>query len=117
MQLLNFCKIISRAEKTQVYMFATPGLNQPLPTTLTLPPPVPDIEYVEIRSDLDEGTSAANKRRVYNYRVVMVKGDTALDMRGRCSAGQKVSAPLSICLSVGSAADVSPATLLRSWPP
>lgn len=29
-------------------------------------------------------------RRTYNYRVVMIKGDTALDMRGRCSAGQKV---------------------------
>lgn len=52
----------------------------------------PDIEYVEIRSDLDESSSAA-KRRIYNYRVVMVKGVTALDMRGRCSAGQKVSAP------------------------
>lgn len=49
-----------------------------------------DIEYVEIRSDVDENSSAGVKRRVYNYRVVMVKGDTALDMRGRCSAGQKV---------------------------
>lgn len=49
-----------------------------------------DIEYVEIRSDADDNLSAAGKRRVYNYRVVMVKGDTALDMRGRCSAGQKV---------------------------
>lgn len=51
---------------------------------------VSDIEYVEIRSDVDENASAGVKRRVYNYRVVMVKGDTALDMRGRCSAGQKV---------------------------
>lgn len=50
----------------------------------------PDIEYIEIRSDVDDNTSAGVKRRVYNYRVVMVKGDTALDMRGRCSAGQKV---------------------------
>lgn len=49
-----------------------------------------DIEYVEIRSDVDENASAGVRRRVYNYRVVMVKGDTALDMRGRCSAGQKV---------------------------
>ncbi|KAF3841072.1 hypothetical protein F7725_006934 [Dissostichus mawsoni] len=48
-----------------------------------------DIEYVEIRSDVDENSSAGVRRRVYNYRVVMVKGDTALDMRGRCSAGQK----------------------------
>lgn len=49
-----------------------------------------DIEYVEIRSDVDENASAGVKRRTYNYRVVMVKGDAALDMRGRCSAGQKV---------------------------
>ncbi|MEQ2238310.1 DNA repair protein rad50 [Ilyodon furcidens] len=49
-----------------------------------------DIEYVEIRSDVDENSSAGVRRRVYNYRVVMMKGDTALDMRGRCSAGQKV---------------------------
>lgn len=89
-------------------MFDTSGLHQLLPTTLTLPPSTPDIEYVEIRSDLDEGSSAANKRRVYNYRVVMVKGDTALDMRGRCSAGQKVSAPLSVRPSVVSTADGPP---------
>lgn len=57
---------------------------------LPLAPPPPDIEYVEIRSDVDENSSAGVRRRVYNYRVVMVKGDTALDMRGRCSAGQKV---------------------------
>uniref|UniRef100_A0A8D2ZSR1 RAD50 homolog, double strand break repair protein n=1 Tax=Scophthalmus maximus TaxID=52904 RepID=A0A8D2ZSR1_SCOMX len=59
-----------------------------------------DIEYVEIRSDVDENSSAAVKRRVYNYRVVMVKGDTALDMRGRCSAGQKVLASLIIRLAL-----------------
>ncbi|XP_043844620.1 DNA repair protein RAD50 isoform X2 [Dromiciops gliroides] len=51
-----------------------------------------DIEYIEIRSDTDENVSASDKRRNYNYRVVMLKGDTALDMRGRCSAGQKSSA-------------------------
>lgn len=39
---------------------------------------------------MDENASAGLKRRVYNYRVVMVKGDTPSDMRGRCSAGQKV---------------------------
>nr|XP_046266990.1 DNA repair protein RAD50 [Scatophagus argus] len=58
-----------------------------------------DIEYVEIRSDVDENLSAG-RRRVYNYRVVMVKGDTALDMRGRCSAGQKVLASLIIRLAL-----------------
>uniref|UniRef100_A0A8C5HJ38 Zinc-hook domain-containing protein n=1 Tax=Gouania willdenowi TaxID=441366 RepID=A0A8C5HJ38_GOUWI len=59
-----------------------------------------DIEYVEIRSDVSESTSAGARRRVYNYRVVMVKGDTALDMRGRCSAGQKVLASLIIRLAL-----------------
>ncbi|KAL0994730.1 hypothetical protein UPYG_G00126400 [Umbra pygmaea] len=60
-----------------------------------------DIEYVEIRSDVDENASGAGvKRRNYNYRVVMVKGDTALDMRGRCSAGQKVLASLIIRLAL-----------------
>ena len=34
---------------------------------------------------------SASARKSYHYRVVMVKGDgTQLDMRGRCSAGQKV---------------------------
>ncbi|XP_010185564.1 PREDICTED: DNA repair protein RAD50, partial [Mesitornis unicolor] len=59
-----------------------------------------DIEYIEIRSDADENVSASDKRRSYNYRVVMVKGDTALDMRGRCSAGQKVLASLIIRLAL-----------------
>ncbi|NXQ51511.1 RAD50 protein, partial [Anthoscopus minutus] len=59
-----------------------------------------DIEYIEIRSDADENVSATDKRRNYNYRVVMVKGDAALDMRGRCSAGQKVLASLIIRLAL-----------------
>ncbi|XP_075457226.1 DNA repair protein RAD50 [Ascaphus truei] len=59
-----------------------------------------DIECIEIRSDADECVSAADKRRTYNYRVVMIKGDTALDMRGRCSAGQKVLASLIIRLAL-----------------
>ena len=55
-----------------------------------------DIETIEIRSDEDEsGQSGASKaRRNYNYRVVMIRQGTALDMRGRCSAGQKVSITL-----------------------
>jgi ABC-type enterochelin transport system ATPase subunit len=38
--------------------------------------------------------------RSYNYRVVMLKGDTELDMRGRCSAGQKVLASIVIRLAL-----------------
>lgn len=30
------------------------------------------------------------ERRSYNYRVVMRKNDATLDMKGRCSAGQRV---------------------------
>lgn len=44
-----------------------------------------DIEYIEIRADTtDSGKSA------YNYRVLMHACGAELDMRGRCSAGQKV---------------------------
>ena len=51
-----------------------------------------DIETIEIRSDEDESelSGASKARRNYNYRVVMIRQGTALDMRGRCSAGQKV---------------------------
>lgn len=50
-----------------------------------------DIDYIEIRSEEDNGEDVQIKaRRTYNYRVVIIKGDCALDMRGRCSAGQKV---------------------------
>jgi DNA repair protein RAD50 len=53
---------------------------------------------VQIRSDMDEVSAAATSddgpaikpARSYNYRVVMRKGGVELDMRGRCSAGQKV---------------------------
>ncbi|TPX67058.1 hypothetical protein SpCBS45565_g04024 [Spizellomyces sp. 'palustris'] len=55
-----------------------------------------DIDTIEIRSD-DENVKG---NRQYNYRVVMVKGDTALDMRGRCSAGQKVLTSLIIRLAL-----------------
>jgi len=40
---------------------------------------------VQVKAD-SEGAGA----RSYNYRVVMLSGGAELDMRGRCSAGQKV---------------------------
>eukprot|EP01119_Soliformovum_irregulare_P016817 TRINITY_DN4920_c0_g1_i2.p1 TRINITY_DN4920_c0_g1~~TRINITY_DN4920_c0_g1_i2.p1 ORF type:complete len:1001 (-),score=480.92 TRINITY_DN4920_c0_g1_i2:555-3383(-) len=55
-----------------------------------------DIETLEIRCDAD--TSA--KARSYHYSLVMIKNGTALDMRGRCSAGQKVLASLVIRLAL-----------------
>eukprot|EP00931_Biecheleriopsis_adriatica_P053402 TRINITY_DN31239_c0_g2_i1.p1 TRINITY_DN31239_c0_g2~~TRINITY_DN31239_c0_g2_i1.p1 ORF type:complete len:1325 (-),score=377.28 TRINITY_DN31239_c0_g2_i1:18-3992(-) len=71
-----------------------------------------DIDYVAIRSDSEEGPadeagiapqdSAASGRalRSYNYRVVMVCGDAEMDMRGRCSAGQRVLCSLIIRLAL-----------------
>lgn len=62
-----------------------------------------DIDFIAIRSDSEEeGTdpTAATAKRSYNYRVVMVKGDVELEMRGRCSAGQKVVASLIIRLAL-----------------
>lgn len=54
-----------------------------------------DIDFIEIRSDA-EGVGT----RSYSYRVVMRSGDAELDMRGRCSAGQKVLASLVIRLAL-----------------
>ncbi|KAI1338753.1 hypothetical protein F5Y15DRAFT_385177 [Xylariaceae sp. FL0016] len=54
-----------------------------------------DIDTILIRSD-----SEAKGRSSYNYRVCMVKQDTEMDMRGRCSAGQKVLASIIIRLAL-----------------
>ena len=51
-----------------------------------------DIDRIEICSDQDLDTSGGTSKRSYNYRVVMTKGNIPLDMRGRCSAGQRVLA-------------------------
>lgn len=56
----------------------------------------PDIDTIEIRSDAE--TTRGN--RSYNYRVVMLKGDTELDMRGRSSAGQRVLTSIMIRLAL-----------------
>lgn len=62
-----------------------------------------DIDNIEIASDAGsegvKGGGAAGKRN-YNYRVIMTRGDAKLDMRGRCSAGQKVLACLVIRLAL-----------------
>ena len=48
-----------------------------------------DITNIIIQSGQEPGARA---QKSYNYRVVMTKGSTELDMRGRCSAGQRVLA-------------------------
>jgi len=57
-----------------------------------------DIDTIRIVSQHDE--SSTSTRKQYNYRVVMVKNDVELDMRGRCSAGQKVLASIVIRLAL-----------------
>ncbi|KAI9789941.1 MAG: DNA repair protein rad50, partial [Peltula sp. TS41687] len=55
-----------------------------------------DVDTILIRSDHE--TAKANRN--YNYRVCMVKQDAEMDMRGRCSAGQKVLACILIRLAL-----------------
>lgn len=63
-----------------------------------------DIEWVEIVTDAEEDSKTVKSddisRQAYNYRVVMMKNGRPLDMRGRCSAGQKVLASLIIRLAL-----------------
>lgn len=54
-----------------------------------------DVDTIMIKGE-SEGKGA----RTYNYRVCMIKQDTELDMRGRCSAGQKVLASVIIRLAL-----------------
>lgn len=58
-----------------------------------------DIDYIQIVSE-EEERSAADRRRSYNYRVVMYRKNKEMDMKGRCSAGQKVLASLIIRLAL-----------------
>ncbi|KAF4974883.1 hypothetical protein FZEAL_8265 [Fusarium zealandicum] len=55
-----------------------------------------DIDTILIRSDNESSTGKRN----YNYRLCMVKQDTEMDMRGRCSAGQKVLASIIMRLAL-----------------
>ena len=55
-----------------------------------------DVDTILIRSD----NETARGNRSYNYRVCMVKQGAEMDMRGRCSAGQKVLASIIIRLAL-----------------
>ncbi|ETW50594.1 hypothetical protein PFMALIP_01322 [Plasmodium falciparum MaliPS096_E11] len=60
-----------------------------------------DIDYIYIKSDIQtEPTDKSSQRRSYNYRVVMVKDNCELDMKGRCSSGQKVLSSIIIRLAL-----------------
>ena len=57
-----------------------------------------DISHIAIKSDIASGGSS--RKRSYNYSVVMFQGGVELEMRGRCSAGQRVLACLVIRLGL-----------------
>lgn len=58
-----------------------------------------DIDYIQIKTD-EMKSSDANRRRVFDYRVVQSKNNVEIDMRGRCSAGQRVLACLIIRMAL-----------------
>lgn len=57
-----------------------------------------DCDYIEIKT---EGSVVRGVKCSYNYKVVQRKQDVELEMRGRCSAGQKVLASLVIRIALG----------------
>lgn len=52
-----------------------------------------DVDYIEIKSE-----SLSNK--TYSYRISQIKNGVELEMRGRCSAGQKMLASILVRLSL-----------------
>lgn len=47
-----------------------------------------DTSSIQIRVQTTEGIG--DKKRSYNYKLVQIKRNTEMDMKGKCSAGQKV---------------------------
>ncbi|KAK4876667.1 hypothetical protein RN001_009173 [Aquatica leii] len=56
-----------------------------------------DCDYIKIKTD---EIKSSGLRRTYNYKVVQIKSDVEIEMRGRCSAGQKVLACLVIRMAL-----------------
>ena len=58
-----------------------------------------DIETIEIKSDTER--MAGSRIKSYNYRIVLKTNDGAeIDMKGRCSAGQKVLSSILIRMTL-----------------
>ena len=57
-----------------------------------------DTSSIEIRTSATDGVGSA--RRTYNYKVVQTKHGHEIDMKGRCSAGQRVLASIIIRLAL-----------------
>lgn len=61
-----------------------------------------DIDYIQIQT-LDESKvseTSADRKRSYNYKVIQSKNNQEIEMRGRCSAGQRVLACLIIRMAL-----------------
>ncbi|XP_033233234.1 DNA repair protein RAD50 [Drosophila pseudoobscura] len=59
-----------------------------------------DIDYIQVKTDEVNTDASADRRKTYNYRVVQSKNNTEIEMRGRCSAGQRVLASLIIRMAL-----------------
>lgn len=59
-----------------------------------------DIDYIQVKTDDISANASADRRKTYNYRVVQSKNNTEIEMRGRCSAGQRVLASLIIRMAL-----------------
>ncbi|XP_073838783.1 DNA repair protein rad50 [Musca autumnalis] len=59
-----------------------------------------DIDYIQIQTEEGKDASSMDKRRNYNYRVIQSKNNSEIEMRGRCSAGQRVLASLIIRMAL-----------------
>ncbi|EXJ83481.1 DNA repair protein RAD50 [Capronia coronata CBS 617.96] len=71
-----------------------------------------DVDTIMIRADNESGRG----NRSYNYRVVMVKRGAEMDMRGRCSAGQKVLASIIIRLALAECFSVNSGVIALDEP-
>ncbi|XP_044014819.1 DNA repair protein RAD50 isoform X2 [Aphidius gifuensis] len=56
-----------------------------------------DTTSIQIRTEAASGTT---KKRVFNYKLVQIKHGVEMDMKGRCSAGQRVLASIIMRLAL-----------------
>lgn len=56
-----------------------------------------DTSSIQIRTESATGTS---RKRVFNYKLVQIKHGVEMDMKGRCSAGQRVLASIIMRLAL-----------------
>lgn len=75
-----------------------------------------DIDYIKIQTDDDTAPGTADKKRNFNYRVVQSKNKHEIDMRGRCSAGQRVLACLIIRMALAETFSVNCGVLALDEP-